>query len=46
MEIDRNILFLIEKGIILPKRREIYYALSSMDGMMKEIGIVRRRSQR
>jgi hypothetical protein len=53
MEMDGNILFFIEgsrellpgyaktsKGIILP--REIYYALSSIDGMVKEIGVVRK----
>ena len=50
---DGNILFFIEgskellpryvktsKGIIL--LREIYYALSSMDGMVKEIGVVKK----
>ena len=53
MEIDGDILFFIEgsrelllgyvktsKGIMLP--REIYYALSSMDGMVKEIGVVKK----
>jgi hypothetical protein len=53
MEMDGNILFFIEgskellpgyvktsKGIILP--REIYYALSSIDGMVKEIGVVKK----
>jgi len=53
MEIDRNILFFIEgsrellpgyiktfKGLILP--REIYYTLSSIDGIVKEIGVVKK----
>ena len=51
MEMDGNILFFIEgsrellpgyvktsKGIILP--REIYHTLSSMDGIVKETGVV------
>jgi len=53
MEMDGNILYFIEgsrellpgyvktsKGLILP--REIYYALSSIDGMVKEIGVVKK----
>jgi hypothetical protein len=57
MEIDGDILYFIEgsrellpgyvktsKGLILP--REIYYALSSIDGMVKEIGVVRTEKQR
>ena len=53
MEMDGDILYFIEgskellpgyvkasKGIILP--REIYYALSSIDGIVKEIGVVKK----
>jgi len=53
MEIDGNILYFIEgsrellpgyvktsKGLILP--REIYYALSSINGLQEEIGVVKK----
>jgi len=53
MEMDGNMLYFIEgskellpryvktsKGLILP--REIYYTLSSIDGLKEEIGIVKK----